>query len=80
MFFGEMIQYYISEEYESQIEVTQSNRLTNNDVYSEKDESRYNLLNQMLISATLQDEQNLYQSMKQYAGYDEVTRKAFTIL
>jgi hypothetical protein len=80
MFFGEMIQYYISEEYASQVEVTQSNRLTNNDVYSEKDESRYNLLNQMLISATLQDDQNLYHSMKQYAGYDEVTRKAFTIL
>ncbi len=80
MFFGEMIQYYISEEYGGEVNVTESSRIMNNDVYGEKDESRYNLLNQMLISATLQDEQALYHSMKQYAGYDEVTGKAFKIL
>jgi hypothetical protein len=80
MFFGEMIQYYISEEYANQVEVTQSNRLTNNDLYNEKNVSRYNLLNDMLISATLQEEERLYESMKNYAGFDEITRKAFTIL
>lgn len=80
MFFGEMIQYYISEEYGGEVEVTESSRIINNDVYGEKDDSRYNLLNQMLISATLQDEQALYHSMKQYAGYEEVTGKAFKIL
>ena len=65
MFFGEMIQYYITEEQGGRIEVTESSRLSNNDVYNEKDDSRYNLLNQMLISSTLQD---------------EVTKKVFKLL
>ena len=52
----------------------------NNDVYNKDDESRYNLLNQMLISNTLMDEATLYRSMKQYAGYNEVTQKVFKLL
>ena len=80
MFFGDSIQYYISKERGNQVDVTECLRITNNDVYSEKDESRYNLLNQMLISNTLQDEQSLYQSMKTYKGFDEVTKKVFKLL
>ena len=80
LFFGEMVQYYITEEYGNQVEVTQSSRLTSTDVYSQKDESRYNLLNQMLMSSTLQDEKSLYHNMKQYAGFDEVTKKVFKLL
>ena len=71
MFFGEVTQYYITEEYSNQVEVTESNRISNNDVYSEKDESRYDLLNQMLISTTLQDNSSLYYNMKKYSGYQE---------
>ena len=52
----------------------------NNDMYSIKDKSRYNLINQMLISTTLQDEASLYQNMKQYDGLDEVTKRVFKIL
>ena len=80
MFFGDSIQYYISEEHGNQVDVTESNRITNNDVYEKKDESRYNLLNQMLISSTLQDDMSLYQSMKTYKGFDEVTKKIFHLL
>lgn len=80
MFFGEMVQYYISEEKGESVEVTESNRINNNDVYNEKDESRYNMLNQMLISNTLQDEAALYKCMKQYKGYHEVTKEIFKIL
>jgi len=80
MFFGETIQYYISEEYAGAVQVTESNRIVNNDVYNKNDESRYNLLNQMLISNTLMDETPLYRSMKQYAGYNEVTQKVFKLL
>ena len=56
------------------------NRLTCNDIYAQKDESRYNLINQMLISETLSDEVSMFQTMKQYAGYDEVTKKVFKLL
>ncbi len=80
MFFGESIQYYISEEHGNEVKVTESNRIVNNDVYNKEDESRYNLLNQMLISNTLQEESELYRAMKQYAGFDEVTQKVFKLL
>lgn len=79
MFFGESIQYYISEEYGNEVEVTESNRIVNNDVFSIKEESRYYLLNQMLISNTLQEEEELYQTMKTYAKHEEVTQKVFQI-
>ena len=79
-FFGEEIQYYITEEYKNKVVSTESNRLTCNDIYAQKDESRYNLINQMLISETLSDEVSMFQTMKQYAGYDEVTKKVFKLL
>ena len=80
LFFGETVQYYITEEYGNQVDVTESSRLMSNDVYSQKDESRYNLLNQMLMSGTLSDDKSLYHTMKQYAGFDEVTKKIFKVL
>ena len=80
MFFGESIQYYISEEYAGQVQVTESNRMVNNDVYNKHDDSRYTLLNQMLISYTLQEEEELYETMNRYAGLDEMTQKVFKLL
>ena len=80
MFFGEAIQYYISEEHGSEVDVTESNRIVNNDVYNKDDQSRYNLLNQMLISNTLQEDAQLQMTMKQYAALDEVTKHVFKIL
>lgn len=80
MFFGEAIQYYITEEHSGQVDVTESNRIVNNDVYNRNDQSRYNLLNQMLISSTLQEEKELQMTMKQYAALDEVTKNVFKLL
>ncbi len=80
MFFGEAIQYYISEERGSEVEVTESNRIVNNDVYNKDDQSRYNLLNQMLISSTLQEDAELQMTIKQYAALDEVTKNVFRLL
>ena len=34
----------------------------------------------MLISNTLQEEQELYRAMKQYAGYEDVTKNVFKLL
>lgn len=80
MFFGEMIQYYISEEQGTQVQVTQSSRLTNNDVYNQKDESRYGLINQMLISNTLMERNSLKHYMMRYEQLDETTKNAFRLL
>jgi hypothetical protein len=75
-----MVQYYISEEYGNEVQVSESSRLVNNDVYSESDESRYSLLNQMMISCTLQDEKALYHNMRQYAKLRDMTDRLFRLL
>lgn len=80
MFFGESVQYYISEEHGNQVDVTESSRITNSEVYAETDNSRYGLLNQMLISSTLQDGEALRESMERYAGLCEVTGRVFELL
>ena len=80
MFFGEVIQYYISEERHHEVEVTESNRIVNNDIYNKKDSSRYNFLNQMLISNTLQEYEELYDAMKKYVECEEVTESVFKLL
>ena len=66
MFFGEMIRYYITEESGNKIEVKESNRLTYNNVYGEADNSRYNLINEMIISNTLADDKALYDNIRKY--------------
>lgn len=80
MFFGEEVQYYITEEYHNQVTSTESNRLTCSDIYAQKDESRYDLLNQMLISETLSEEDAMIENMKRYAQLEDVTKKAFRLL
>ena len=80
LFFGDVVQYYIAEELDGQVFVTESNRLSNNDVLAKNDTSRFHLINQMLISATLQDYNSEFVSMKQYAEYEETTRNLFKLL
>lgn len=80
LFFGDVVQYYITEEFGNQVEVKVSNRLTSNAVWSDKDDSRFNMINQMLILDTLADYDQLTRAMETYEKLDEVTRKAFHLL
>lgn len=80
MFFGEMVQYYISEEDGKQTKVSESSRITSNDVYGEKDYSRYNLINQMIISNTLQEQDKLYEDMRTYVRLSEVVKNSLRLL
>jgi hypothetical protein len=80
LFFGEVVQYYITEEYGNHVEVTQSSRLTTSEVGNRETESRFELINQMLIAKTLSDESSQRQSMRRYAYLDDVTQKVFKLL
>lgn len=79
-FFGESVQYYITEETEKGSEVTESNCITNNSMLSEIGQSRYDILNEMLLSRTLEDEQGLTGQMIKYQALDERTERLFTVL
>lgn len=80
MFFGELIRYYITEEHDNSIEVKESNRLTCNNIPGDNDHSRYNLINEMIISDTLSDEATLKSNIDEYKRLDAATKQLFKLI
>ena len=80
IFFGELIRYYITEEHDNSIEVKESNRLTCNNIPGDNDHSRYNLINEMIISDTLSDETTLKSNVDEYKRLDAATKQLFKLI
>lgn len=80
IFFGELIRYYITEEHDNSIEVKESNRLTCNNIPGDNDHSRYNLINEMIISDTLTDETTLKSNIDEYKRLDAATKQLFKLI
>lgn len=80
IFFGELIRYYITEEHDNSIEVKESNRLTCNNIPGDNDHSRYNLINEMIISDTLSDERTLKSNIDEYKRLDAATKQLFKLI
>ena len=80
IFFGELIRYYITEEHDNSIEVKESNRLTCNNIQGDNDHSRYNLINEMIISDTLSDETTLKSNIDEYKRLDAATKQLFKLI
>lgn len=80
IFFGELIRYYITEEHDNSIEVKESNRLTCNNIPGDNDYSRYNLINEMIISDTLSDETTLKSNINEYKRLDAATKQLFKLI
>lgn len=80
IFFGELIRYYITEEHDNSIEVKESNRLTCNNIPGDNDHSRYNLINEMILSDTLSDETTLKSNIDEYKRLDAATKQLFKLI
>ena len=80
IFFGELIRYYITEEHDNSIEVKESNRLTCSNIPGDNDHSRYNLINEMIISDTLSDETTLKSNIDEYKRVDAATKQLFKLI
>lgn len=80
IFFGELIRYYITEEHDNSIEVKESNRLTCNNIPGDNDHSRYNLINEMIISDTLSDETTLKSNIDEYKRLDAAIKQLFKLI
>lgn len=80
IFFGELIRYYITEEHDNSIEVKESNRLTCSNISGDNDHSRYNLINEMIISDTLSDETTLKSNIDEYKRLDAATKQLFKLI
>ena len=80
LFFGENLQYYISEEAGGEEYLTFSDSVSVSDNVVEGGGSRYAMINDMVVAKTLQDDDTLMQLMEEYVREECFAKRAFTCL
>lgn len=77
LFYGEEIQYYITEEQENQEQLTESGILQKEDNREFSKESRYQMINEMAIGENLQDYDTISQLLEEYWRTEFIAEKVF---
>lgn len=80
LFFGEKLQYYITESGGEKEQLTKSGTLSRNDTDREQRESRYNLINDIAIGRTLNDDETMEHLLLEYYEQDYMVKKLFPII
>lgn len=79
LFFGERLQYYITEESENGSIPTRSNSITAGDPEPDTFESRYTVLNDIMIGKTLYDYDTVNDLLRQYYRQDFMVERLFRL-
>ena len=79
LFFGENLQYYITEEQNGKELLTASDSLSVSDTSDARVESRYSMINDMVVSRTVKDDNTLLDVMREYVEADAFTHKVFRL-
>ncbi len=79
LFFGENLQYYITEEMNGKEVLTASDSLSVSDTSDNHIESRYTMLNDMVVSRTVKDDNTLLDIMREYVEADAFAHKVFKL-
>ena len=79
LFFGENLQYYITEEQNGKEVLTASDSLSVSDTSDSKIESRYTMLNDMVVSRTVKDDNTLLDIMREYVEADAFAHRVFKL-
>lgn len=77
LFFGEKMQYYITESGGEKEQLTISGTLSRNDTDREQRESRYNLINDIAIGRMLNDDETMEHLLEEYYEQDYMVKKLF---
>lgn len=80
VFYGEKIPYYIKEEQNGEWIVTESGQIQNNEICTSAEGSRYDLLNDMMVSYEMKDEATLRERLETYCKMDKQVKEKFRIL
>lgn len=80
LFFGENLQYYIMEETDEGEELTESGNLQRSDTLGEKVDSRFDLINDIVISKTLQDYDTLDGLLQEYFRREFMNDELFKLI
>ena len=79
LFFGETLQYYIMEEDGETEQLTESGNVQKSDIRNDSDSSKYDLINDMVISKTLQDYDTLDGLLEEYYRKEYYGEQLFTL-
>ena len=77
LFFGEKLQYYISEETDGKSVLTSSGTLTNNEMGREQENTRYGVLNDIVTAWMLQDYDTVDGLLREYEETAYMVQKLF---
>ena len=80
LLFGEAVSSYVSEKQNSEWKVMESHQIASQDIYGDKDQSRYELINSVMFAYAAQDEAMLSESMRKYESMDYAAKKLFQLL
>ena len=81
LFFGESLQYYITEETDSgEAMLTESGTLQRNDMQGECGNSRYQMVNDIVISRTLEDMDTMDNLLEEYYRKDYLNKRLFDLM
>lgn len=79
LFFGETVQYYITEEYEGMEQLTESGTLIRNDVDTDSITDRYSMVNDIAIADALKDYDTALELLDEYKYKEYITKKLFRL-
>ena len=79
LFFGESLQYYITEEYGNREQLTASGTLQKEGEISDGSADRYSMVNDIAVAAVLKDYSTAKELLEEYARKEFITEALFTI-
>ncbi|EOS24265.1 hypothetical protein C806_02307 [Lachnospiraceae bacterium 3-1] len=80
VFYGEKIPYYIKEKKDGEWSVVDGGQIQNQELCIYAEGSRYDLINDMMVSWQMKDEQTLMERMETYGILDGMVREEFNLL
>ncbi|MBP9995946.1 MAG: hypothetical protein KBT19_01565 [Lachnospiraceae bacterium] len=79
LFFGESLQYYITEEYDGMEQLTESGTLSRNDASTDQVGGRYAMINDIAIADALKDYDTALELLEEYKYKEFVTNNLFRL-
>ncbi len=79
LFFGETLQYYVTEEIDGRSNLTESRSIERDVTRLDRNDSRYDLINDMLVCQSVGDIESLRGLMEQYINKSEIVSEVFRL-
>ena len=79
LFFGENLQYYVTEEREGEELLTESGSVQKSDISNEATDSKFNRINDIVIAKTLQDYDTVDNLLYEYKKQEYLTHRLFKL-